>query len=429
MKLAINGGPKVRTKLFPSQDTFGKEEYIAVMETMFNGRLSNYRANWTKDFYGGPNVRQLERDWSNKFGSKHSIAVNSATSGLIAACGAIGLKPGDEVIVTPYSMTCSATAPLIFGATPIFADIEPEHFCLDPADVEQKITPRTKAIIVVSLFGQPYDPRINKIAKDHGLYIIEDAAQAPGAKYKENYTGTLANIGIFSFNYGKHMNAGEGGIITTNDEYLNMRCRLFMNNGDSVINDIANENGPFPQGYNDIVGYNFRMTELTAAVAIEQLKKFDDLLELRMANVLKLDEILHDIPAIHEPEPRPFCTHTYYVLPYIWKNDIETIHRDKYIEAVKAELMPRKDRDTEGVPIGCGYIKPIYLMPLFQSKAHWAFKQNVNWYGEGLCPVAEKLWKDELFLTLLHAPNSTIVAIQSVGDAFMKVWENRNELF
>jgi perosamine synthetase len=427
MKLAINGGPKVRTKLFPSQDTFDKDEYIAVMKTMFNGRLSNYRANWTEDFYGGPNVRRLERDWSDKFGSRYSIAVNSATSGLIAACGAIGLKPGDEIIVTPYSMTCSGTVPLMFGAIPIFADVEPEHFCLDPVSVEQRITPRTKAIIAVSLFGQPYDPRINKIAKDHKLYVIEDAAQAPGAKYKDNFTGTLADIGIFSFNYGKHMNAGEGGIITTSNPELDLRCRLFMNNGDAVTNDI--EKGNTFALNTDIVGYNFRMTELTAAVAVEQLKKFYDLLEKRMANVLKLDEMLGNIQGIHEPEPRPFCTHTYYVLPYLWTN--KELHRDKYIEAVKAELMPRKDRDTEGVPIGCGYIKPIYLMPLFQSQAHWAFKQSSyrQVYKEGLCPVVERLWKDELFLTLLHAPNSKPIDMQDVGDAFAKVWENKDELF
>ena len=180
-QLAINGGPKVRTELFPSQNTFDNYELIAAMKTINTGRLSNYRANWTEDFYGGPRIKELEKNWSNKFGSKYSIAVNSATSGLIAACGAIGLQPGDEVIVTPWSMTCSATAPMIFGALPVFADIEEDYFCLDPEDVKRKITKKTKAIIIVSLFGQPYNQKINDIAKEHDLYVIEDAAQAPGA--------------------------------------------------------------------------------------------------------------------------------------------------------------------------------------------------------------------------------------------------------
>jgi len=425
-KLAINGGQKVRTELFPSQDTFDWHEYNAVTDVMYNGRLSNYRANWTEDFYGGPKIKELEKDWSNKFGSKFSIAINSATSGLIAACGAIGLQPGDEVIVTPYSMTCSATVPLIFGVLPVFADIEEDYFCLDPEDVKKKITKKTKAIIVVSLFGQPYNQEINNIAKEHGIYVIEDAAQAPGAMYKEKYTGTLADIGVFSFNYGKHINGGEGGIITTDDINLEMRCRLFMNHGEAVINDVLEYDRPrlnWEKCINHIVGFNFRMTELTAAVVIEQLKKFDDLLKQREENIQCLDSYMFDTPIKFLP-PKQDYTHTHYVLPYVW--DDTKLHRDKYIEAVKAELMPRKDRDTEGVPIGCGYIKPIYLMPLFQTRTHWALKKG--FYYKGLCPVAEDLWKNKLFLTLLHAPCSTQNDMDDVGKAFVKVWENRNEI-
>jgi len=123
-------------------------------------------------------------------------------------------------------------------------------------------------------------------------------------------------------------------------------------------------------------------------------------------------------------EIRKDCCHTHYVLPYIWKDT--KIHRDKYIEAVKAELMPRKDRDTEGVPIACGYIKPIYLMPLFQARRHWALKEGT--YYKGMCPVAEDLWKNKLFLTLLHAPCSTQNDMDDVGKAFIKVQKNRNEI-
>lgn len=423
-KLAINGGRKVRTRLFPSQDTFDNNEYKAVIETMIDGRLSNYRANWTEDFYGGPRIKQLEKAWSEKFGSKYSIAVNSATSGLIAACGAIGLKPGDEVIVTPYSMTCSATVPMIFGAIPVFADVEPETFCLDPTSVRKCVTKKTKAIIVVSLFGQPYDKEIDRIAKEYGIYVIEDAAQAPGAMRGDGkFTGNLGDIGIFSFNYGKHMNSGEGGMITTNDNELAIRCRLYMNHGEAVINDMKKEY--FKNPITNIVGFNFRMTELTATVVIEQLKKFDDLLQQRMNNVLYLNNLLANLySTIIVPSQRYETTNTFYVLPYIWTDT--KLHRDKYIEAVKAELMPRKDRDTEGVPIGCGYIKPIYLMPLFQNRQHWALKEGS--YYKGLCPVAEDLWKNKLFLTLLHSPNSDTKDMEDVGHAFQKVYEYKEEL-
>jgi len=427
--LAINGGPKIRTELFPSQNTFNNHEIAAAMNVISSGRLSHYRANWTSDFYGGPRIKQLEKDWSKKFGSKYSIAVNSATSGLIAACGAIGLQPGDEVIVTPWSMTCSATVPLIFGALPVFADIEEDYFCLDPEDIKRKITKKTKAIIVVSLFGQPYNQEINDVAKEHGLYVIEDAAQAPGAMYKDKYTGTLADIGVFSFNYGKHINSGEGGMITTDNIDLEIKCRLFMNHGEAVLNDISECDAStlnWGTGIQNLVGFNFRMTELTAAVVIEQLKKFDDLLEKRLKNVEYLDSDMLDIPSIKLGQTRLNCTHSYYVLPYIW---IDTkLYRDKYIKAVKSELMPRKDRDTEGVPIGCGYIKPIYLMPLFQTGKHWALKNTSQKYKKGLCPVAEDLWENKLFLTLLHAPNSTIEDIGDVSRAFIKVWENKNEI-
>jgi len=424
--LAINGGPKIRTELFPSQNTFNNHEIAAAMNVISSGRLSHYRANWTSDFYGGPRIKQLEKDWSKKFGSKYSIAVNSATSGLIAACGAIGLQPGDEVIVTPWSMTCSATVPLIFGALPVFADIEEDYFCLDPEDIKRKITKKTKAIIVVSLFGQPYSQEINDIAKEHGIYIIEDAAQAPGAMYKKRFTGTLGDIGVFSFNYGKHINSGEGGMITTNNSKLAFQCRLMMNHGEAVQNDMMN-NTLTDNFIQHVVGFNFRMTELTAAVVIEQLKKFDDLLEKRLANVYQLDNTIANgnFPIKSNPV-RENCFHTYYVLPYIWTDT--KLHRDKYIEAVKAELMPRKDRDTEGVPIGCGYIKPIYLMPLFQTGKHWALKNTSQKYKKGLCPVAEDLWENKLFLTLLHAPNSTIEDIGDVSRAFIKVWENKNEI-
>ncbi|NOY76028.1 MAG: DegT/DnrJ/EryC1/StrS family aminotransferase, partial [Kiritimatiellaeota bacterium] len=181
MKLAINGGAPVRTALFPPHKFIGDEEKEAVAEVLDSGILSRFLGCWHDDFYGGPQVQELERKWSEYFGVKHAISVNSCTSGLYCAVGAAGISPGDEVIVSPYTMSASATAALIYGGIPVFADIEEDYFCLDPKSIEDQITEKTKAIIVVDLLGVPYDSeRINEIAVRHGVVVIEDCAQAPG---------------------------------------------------------------------------------------------------------------------------------------------------------------------------------------------------------------------------------------------------------
>ena len=414
-ELAIHGGTPVREHLFPSQNTMDIRESIAVSEVMRDGRLSGYRGSWCNEFYGGPEIQALEKDWKEKFGGKHAIPVNSCTSGLQVACGAIGLQPDDEVIVTPYSMTCSATAPMLYGARPVFADVDPNTFCLNPDSVEQKITSKTKAIIVVDLFGHPFDvDEIYEIANRHDLAVIEDAAQALGATWKNIKTGTLGDIGVFSFNYGKHLTCGEGGMIVTDNDDLAMKCRLLSNHSEAVINGMPEveriKYQHLPQGF------NMRMTELQACIIREQMTKFDALLEKRMANVNYLIEALSGIPAIIGPRIKKNCTHTFYVLAFKWDNYFaDGIHRDTFIEAVKAELTPRHDRDGEGVPIGCGYIKPLYRMPIFGVK-------------ENLCPVCEDLWQNKLFLTLYHAPNSTIEDMKDIVAAFYKVWACRDEL-
>jgi len=428
-KLALFGGSKTRTRLFPDQNTIDDREIDAVIKVMRKGRLSGYRGNWCPEFMGGPSVQELEKEWQRRFNVKHAIAVNSATSGLHIACGTVGIKPGDEVIVTPYSMSCSATAPMIYGSIPVFAEIERDYYCLDPDSVEERITEKTKAIIVASLFGQPYSWEINKIARKHGLIVIEDAAQAVGSHLYSKDTpdrnetlaaGTLGDIGIFSFNYGKHMNCGEGGMIVTNNDDLALRCRLIRNHAEAVINGM----GGIDRGRVDLslVGFNMRMTEINAAIIKIQLEKFDEMQTSRMINVEYLNKKLSEIPAIEIGKIRPNCSHTYYVLPFQWDSKkADGLHRDKFIEAVKAELVEREGREGEGVPIGCGYIQPLYLMPLFQYK-------NGFRYQKGTCPVCEDLWKNRLFLTLLHSPNSTLNDCQDVANAFEKVWENRGKL-
>jgi dTDP-4-amino-4,6-dideoxygalactose transaminase len=184
-KLAVNGGTPVRAKNrpFPAYKPIGEEEKQAAIRVIESGALSKFIGSYGEQFLGGVEIQSFEKEWCKKFGVKHAITMNSATSGLIAAMGAIGIEPGDEVIVTPYSMCISATAPLFYGAVPVFADVEPEYFCLDPKSVEKAITPRTKAIIVVDLFGGAHDvDAINAIAKKHGLKVIADSAGPPTSR-------------------------------------------------------------------------------------------------------------------------------------------------------------------------------------------------------------------------------------------------------
>ncbi|GAF95035.1 unnamed protein product, partial [marine sediment metagenome] len=171
--LAINGGNKVRTKHFPAQHTFGEQEKKAVCKVLDSGILSGYRGNWSPAFWGGTNVQQLERKFTEKFNVAYAIACNSCTSALHIACRALNLSMEDRVLVTPWSMSCSASAPLICNAVPIFTDIEKDRFCLDFESIKEQRTPKTKVAIIVDLFGQPFDKRINSYLEEFNIKIIE----------------------------------------------------------------------------------------------------------------------------------------------------------------------------------------------------------------------------------------------------------------
>jgi dTDP-4-amino-4,6-dideoxygalactose transaminase len=430
-KLALLGGEKIRKTKFPPYFPLGKEELNNVQNVFDSHVFSRFLGCWHDDFYGGKQVRAVEEEWADYFNVKHAISVNSATSALYAAVGAIGVEPFDEVIVTPYSMSASAVAPLIYNAIPVFADIEEDYFCLDVKSIEKQITPQTKAIIVVDLFGLAYDRTgINALAQKYGLKVIEDCAQAPHATHGDQYAGTLGDIGIYSFNYHKHIHCGEGGMLVTNDDELAERLRLIRNHAEAVVES---------KGYDDLVnmiGNNHRMTEIDAAIIRSQLKKLPDLVSKRKANVAYLDGKLNQIPCLQSAKVRNDCSHAYYVHPLKFDQNIAGVHRNKFIDAVKAELMPIENRETEGVSIGCGYVKPLYLQPLFQKKIAYGSKgfpwshavRDVN-YDKGLCPVCEQMHDDILITHELIHPAITSEDLDDVMSAFEKVWENRSELY
>jgi perosamine synthetase len=431
-KLALLGGKKTRNNKFPAHRTVGREEEKAAKRVIRSGVLSRFLGTWHEDFYGGPEIRSLEKEWAEFFGVKHAIAVNSATSALYCAVGALEIGPGDEVIVSPYTMSASATAPLVYNAIPVFADIEEDYFCLSPESVEKAITERTKAIIAVDILGQPYDAeKINAIARKHNLKVIEDCAQSPGAKFNGRWAGTLGDIGVYSLNYHKHIHSGEGGIIVTDNDEIAEKLKLIRNHAEAVVGAKGHSN------LVNMVGFNYRMTELDAAVAREQLKKLPKLLSERIKNIEYLNRGLKSIPCLETAKTRPGATHSYYLHAIKFKKDIAGLERDRFIEAVKAELEVTELRETEGVKVGTGYVKPLYLQPIFQKKiafgaggCPWSCEKyhgNVN-YSAGLCPTTERMHFHELITHELMKPGMKKKDLDDVVSAFEKVWINRGEL-
>jgi perosamine synthetase len=425
--LAIKGGTPVRTKLFPAYNTIGEAEKKAVLGVLESGNLSQFLGAWHKDFFGGPTVQKFENDWAKVFSSKYAISVNSNTSGLFAAIGACGIKAGDEVIVSPYTMSASALAPIIYGAVPVFADVDDLNYGLSPESIQKCITPRTKAIIVVHLFGNPAKmDEIMSIARKYNLKVIEDCAQAPMALYKGKPVGTIGDIGIFSLNYHKHIHTGEGGILTTNDEQIAERIYLIRNHGENIVE---------PKGVQDIFnthGFNFRMTEIEAAIGIEQLKKLPALVEERLENVKYFSNELKKIEGITTPFIELGSKHVFYLHALKFDKHIIGIDRNTFVEAVKAEIPSAILREDTPL-MGSGYVRPLYLQPLYQQRAtHCSFncekyKGQVN-YNKGICPVAEKLHYEELITHEYIRPGMTKEDIMDVINAIDKVSKNIHEL-
>lgn len=421
-KLALLGGSKSITRPFTRYNPIGREEAEAVQAVMESGVLSQYLGRWHEDFLGGPQVREFERAWQEYFGVQHAVTVNSLTSGLIAAVGAIGIEPGDEVIVSPWTMSATATAILHWNAIPVFADIEPDMFCLDPVSVEANITPCTKAIIAVDIFGQPADmDALAAIARRHGLKLITDAAQAPGALHGERFAGTLADVGGFSLNYHKHIHTGEGGVMVTDDARLAERMRLIRNHAEAVVGDMG------VTDLSNMVGHNFRLGEIECAIGIEQLKKLNRLVASRRRAAERLAAGLRGLDGLRLPAVRPRCTHVYYLFGMVLDVAGLGVPRSALVEALRAEGVPGL---SEGY--GC-----LHLLPMYQRKiaygSHgfpWSApfcRRDVS-YAKGICPVAEELHDSTLlsFATCMNEMPDEDVDL-TIG-AFRKVWNQLDQL-
>jgi perosamine synthetase len=417
--LALFGGNPVIQYPLPLYPSLGDKELQAVTDVVKSGSLSGFYGSWGEEFLGGVKVKEFERHWSERFKVKHSISVNSNTAGLIAAMGAIGISPGDEVIVPPTTMSATVMSPLFYGGIPVFADIEDETFCIDPADIRRKITSKTRAIIAVNIFGHPARlHELRTLADEYGIYLIEDNAQSPLGMENDAYTGTIGHIGVFSLNYHKHIHTGEGGMCTTNDDMLALRLQMIRNHAENIVN---------PVGMSDItnmIGSNMRMTEMSAAVGIAQLEDADSHIGKRTALAENLSRIVQKLPGLTPPMVREGCRHIYYVWTIKFDEAIVGVSRDVFSKALNAE----------GFPNFTGYIRPLYMLPVFQQRKAigrdgfpFTLAPHIQ-YEWGMCPTAERLYEKEFLCFETCAYDISEAILADFEKALKKVYEHRHEL-
>jgi perosamine synthetase len=420
-KLAILGGPQAIPKPLSRYNSIGQEELEAVKKVVETGVLSRFLGCWEPDFYGGEKIQEFEREWARYFSVNHAVTVNSNTSGLITALGAIGLEPGDEVIVSPWTMSASATSILVWNGIPVFVDIEAETFNLDPTAIEKSITPYTKAIMVPDIFGHAADlERIMALAGQYHLKVIEDAAQAPGALYQGRQVGTIADIGVYSLNYHKHIHTGEGGVCVTDDPSLAERMQLIRNHAEAVVDDKG------VKDLSNMIGFNFRMCEMEAAIGLEQLKKLPGLVAQRAAAADRLSAGIRHLKGLRLPIIKPDCTHVYYVYPLVYLAAETGIPRHTILSALQAE----------GVPLAGGY-QNLHLLPIYQKRIAYGkggfpwtadfYKGSVS-YQKGICPVAERLQNESFLQIGLCEYTFADQEIDQVIGAFLKVWDHLGDL-
>ena len=309
----------------------GEEEKAAVLEVLGSGQLAQ-----------GKRVREFEERFAAWVGARYAVAVSSGTTALHVALLAHGIGAGDEVITTPFSFIASANCILYAGATPRFADIDPVYYTIDPTSIEQRITPRTRAIIPVHLFGQPADMTpIAALAEKYNLAIIEDACQAHGATLDGQPLGTWG-AACYSFYPTKNMTTGEGGMITTNDAALAERMRVLREHGMRV------------RYVHEILGYNFRMTDLQAAIGLVQLTRVEAWNAQRQRNAARLTARLSGTPGVFTPQVRPGATHVFH----------------QYTVAVADRERTIATLSERGIGYGIYYPIPIHKQQVYQERGY-----------------------------------------------------------
>lgn len=350
----------------------GKEEYIAVKKVLKSG-----------NYISGLNVKQFENKFAKYIGTKYGVAVNSGTAALHLAIASFGIGTGDEVIVPSLTFFATATAVIHNNGIPVFADIDPDTYCIDPKSIEKVITRRTKAIIPVHLYGHPAEmDEIMKIAKHHKLYVFEDCAQAHGAEYKGRKVGSIGDAGCWSFFATKNMTSGEGGMITTNDACIDRMSKIRRSHG------LINRNDHI------VLGYNYRMNEIAAAIGIVQLKKLDMMNKIRTHNSLYLLRKLKNVKWLKMPKIKSYVKHVFFWCPV-------QVNEDK-LGMSTLELM--KFLKDEGIGVRHRYIEPLYKQQML--KTYYAYPDS--------CPFS-CLYSRKVNYSKIHLPNVEKIAGRMIG--------------
>ena len=376
-RLALLGGKRACDFSWPAWPIHDAAEEAQLLEVLRSG-------HW----WYGEKVHQFEREFAAFQGAAHGVSCTNGTTAIEMGLRALGVVHGDEVIVPPYTFIATASAVVTVGAVPVFADIDPETLCLDPADAARKISPRTRAIILVHVAGRIADmERINELAKKHRLAVLEDAAHAWGSQWEDRGAGTLGRCGTFSFQVSKNITAGEGGILVTDDADLAELCRSFSHCGRTEGSAWYDHNN---------LGSNLRMTEFQAAVLLAQLARLEEQVARRERNAALLDEALADIPEIRRLAPAPRMTRRSYHM-YIFRLDEAAlgVSRGRFLEALQAE----------GVPASEGWYRPLYRNGVF-ANAHVGRPHGIRAplagmgvdYRAAFCPACEQVCRDAVWI-------------------------------
>ena len=402
-KLAIDGGAKVRTKSFPGWPVWDESELNALKEVLESGQWG----------IGNSKVTEFEEKFAAYVGVEYGICVTNGTSSLEIALMAADVSRGDEVIVPPYTFMATASAVLMANGIPIFADIEPDTYNLDPDAMEVAITDRTKAVVPVHIGGCPADmDRIMEIARKHNLLVIEDSAQAHSAEWRGQKVGSIGDIGSFSFQASKNLCAGEGGIITTSNQELGDKCWSYHNCG-------RVKSG----GWYDhrVLGSNFRMTGWQAAILLAQMERLDEQTEIRNRNGIYLSEKLSEIEGI-KPTKRDerVTTHAYHL--YILRYEADKFGgqpRSRFLKALSAE----------GIPCSSGY-NPLYKHDLFKASIQkdpvmYGCDADKADYSRLHLPVTERICDEEavwftqgMLLGTQDDMDDIVEAVKKIKDSF-----------
>ncbi|MEA2654189.1 MAG: hypothetical protein QOI37_1416 [Chloroflexota bacterium] len=390
VRLAVDGGTPVRTEPIGRWPVFGQEEEQLLLQALRSGVWGSI---------DGTFVTRLEEEFAVLQDAKHGVATVNATMGLSVALKAVGVQPGDEVIVPPYTFIATASAALMLGAIPIFVDVDPETLLLDPSLIDAAVTPRTRAVVPVHHGGSPADmDGVMAAARRHGLRVVEDAAQAHGAAWRGRPVGAIGDVGVFSFQSSKPINAGEGGIMLTDDDELDELLWSYRNVG-------RRRGGEWYEHVR--LGWNLRLSEFQAAVLLGQMRRMPEQQKQRTKAAAYLDQTLSQIPGVVPLKvPHGVTAHSWYTYHWRWLGEADGgLSKMDFARALRAE----------GIPVFHGYV------PLNRNRAVIDEIGRLGGRAPAACPNAERASADEVMNFALPILMGTTADLDDVVTAVDKV--------